>query len=153
RHLYGAARKDGTELGASEGGLVLNPLMGVNPGQIDMTRFGWLGSVSQDTAIAVVWSATGVKSVNDAMTRTVVVGATGAAGTSGQWAAVANATLGTKFKTVFGYPGTSEMNFAMERGEVESRLATYTALTTQKPEWFTEGKVRVILQMGATRNP
>jgi tripartite-type tricarboxylate transporter receptor subunit TctC len=152
RHLYTAARKDGTELGAAEGGLILNPLLGANPGHIDMTKFSWLGSVSQDTAIAVVWTASGVKSIEDAKTREVIVGATGAAGTTGQWAALANATLGTRFKTVFGYPGTTEMNFAIERGEVESRLATYTALQTQKPDWFSEGKVKVILQMGSTKN-
>jgi tripartite-type tricarboxylate transporter receptor subunit TctC len=153
RHLYTAARKDGTELGAAEGGLILNPLLGINPGHIDMTRFGWLGSVSQDTAIAVVWAASGITSIEDAKRREVVVGATGAAGTSGQWAAVANATLGTKFKNVFGYPGTTEMNIAIERGEVESRLATYTALLTQKPEWFSQGKIRIILQTGSVRNP
>jgi tripartite-type tricarboxylate transporter receptor subunit TctC len=153
RHLYTAGRRDGTELGAAEGGLILNPLLGINPDHIDMTKFSWLGSVSQDTAIAVTWTASGVGSIEDARRREVVVGATGAAGTSGQWAAVANATIGTKFKTVFGYPGTVEMNLAIERGEVESRLATYTALQMQKPEWFSQGKVKVILQMGSTKNP
>ena len=59
RHLYTAARKDGTELGAAEGGLILNPLLGVNPDHLDMTKFGWLGSVSQDTAIAVVLARVG----------------------------------------------------------------------------------------------
>lgn len=148
RHLYAAGRKDGTEIGGSEGGLILNPLLGVNPGQIDMTRFGWLGSVSQDTAIAVTWAASGVRSIDDAKAREVIVGATGAAGTSGQWGAIANSTLGTKFKTVFGYPGTTDLNLAMERGEIQARLATNASLRALKPQWFSEGKVHVILQMG-----
>src|SRR5262249_41721929 len=131
----------------------LNPLFGINPGHLDMTRFGWLGSVSQDTAIAVVSTASGIASIEDAKKRDVIVGATGAAGTSGQWGPVANATLGTRFKNVFGYPGTTEMNLAIERGEVECRLATYTALLTQKPEWFNQGKIKIILQMGSVRNP
>jgi tripartite-type tricarboxylate transporter receptor subunit TctC len=126
-YIYSTARRDGTEIGNTEGGVILNPLLGVNPGDLDMTRFSWIGSTSKDTGIAVVLASTGVKSIKDAMTRDVIVGSTGAAGTSGQWGAVANATLGTRFKTVFGYPGANDMNLAMERGEVESRLATYTA--------------------------
>jgi tripartite-type tricarboxylate transporter receptor subunit TctC len=153
RHLFTAARKDGTEIGAAEGGLVLNPLLGINPGHLDMTRFGWLGSVSQDNGIAVVWAASGVTSIEDAKRREVVVGATGAAGTTGQWAALANVTLGTKFKTVFGYPGPTEINIAMERGEVESRLGTYTAIATQRPVWLSQGKAKIILQMGSSRIP
>ena len=148
RHLSAAGRQDGTEIGASEGGLILNPLLGVNPGHIDMTKFGWLGSVSQDTAIAVAWAASGIRSIDDAKTREVIVGATGAAGTSGQWGAIANATLGTKFRTVFGYPGTTDLNLAMERGEIQVRLATNASLRALKPEWFSERKVHVILQLG-----
>lgn len=147
-YIYNTARKDGTEIGNTEGGVILNPLLGINPGDLDMMRFRWIGSTSKDTAIAVVLASTGVKSIKDAITREVIVGSTGAAGTSGQWGAVANAILGTRFKTVFGYPGANDMNLAMERGEVESRLATYTALRALKPEWFDKRLVNVILQMG-----
>jgi len=147
-YIYNTARRDGTEIGNTEGGVILNPLLGINPGDIDMTRFQWIGSTSKDTGIAVVLASTGVKSIEDARKRDVIVGSTGAAGTSGQWGAVANATLATRFKTVFGYPGANDMNLAMERGEVESRLATYTSLQAQKPEWFTKRTINVILQMG-----
>jgi tripartite-type tricarboxylate transporter receptor subunit TctC len=147
-HIYSAARRDGTEIGNTEGGMVLNPLFGINPGGLDMTRFAWIGSTSKETGIAVVWAASGVKSIDDARRREVIVGSTGASGTSGQWGALANATLGTRFKTVFGYPGANDMNLAMERGEVESRLATYSSMQAQKPEWFSERKINVVLQLG-----
>jgi tripartite-type tricarboxylate transporter receptor subunit TctC len=153
RHLQSAGRKDGTEFGAGEGGMILNPLLGINPGQLDMTKFGWIGSASQDTAIAVVWAASGVRSIEDAKTREVIIAATGAAGTSGQWGAIANATLGTRFRTVFGYPGTNDMNLAMERGEAHGRLATNASLRALNPEWFSERKINVILRMGPVTDP
>ena len=83
-YIYSTARRDGTEIGNTEGGVILNPPLGVDPGDLDMTRFSWIGSTSKDTGIAVALASTGVKSIKDAMTRDVIVGSTGAAGTSGQ---------------------------------------------------------------------
>ena len=37
--------------------------------------------------------------------------------------------------------------------EVEARLGTYTAIVTQRPEWLSQGKARIILQMGSSKIP
>lgn len=65
-----------------------------------------------------------------------------------------NNMLGTKIKLVFGYPAGSDINVAMERGEVEGRStnpwASYKAVT---PQYITNKQIIPILQMGLTKEP
>jgi tripartite-type tricarboxylate transporter receptor subunit TctC len=156
-YLYSLAKKDGTEIGTVERGVIFDPIFGANanaPTQFDATKFGWLGSPSEDYGVAVAWSASGATSLDVAKQREVLVGATGAATGMGQFPIVFNAIAGTKFKTIFGYLGGSEVNLAMERGEIESRFAyTYAALTSEKPDWLASKKVTIIAQMGYRKNP
>ena len=42
---------------------------------------------------------------------------------------------------------------AMERGEVHGHSAGLANITSAKPEWLREGKVRIVLQFGAQRLP
>jgi tripartite-type tricarboxylate transporter receptor subunit TctC len=153
QYLFNVAKRDGTEIGTIESGVIFAPFISTTATRLDMPKFGWLGSVSQDTAIAVVWTASGVKTIDDARSRVVVAGATAATQSAGQFPALANATIGTKFKTVFGYTGATQVDLAMERGEVDATLRTVTALRATHPDWVRDGKVRTILQMGPTKNP
>ncbi len=61
-YLYSRAKKDGTEIGIVERGMIFDPVFGDNPSapQFDVTKFNWLGSPTQETAVGVVWGDTGV---------------------------------------------------------------------------------------------
>jgi len=50
-----------------------------------------------------------------------VIGATGIGATSTQLVALYNNGLGTKFKIIYGYPGSPDIGLAIERGELEGR--------------------------------
>ncbi len=67
----------------------------------------------------------------------------------GQFPILHNVIAGTKFKVVYGYRSGSEINLAMERGEIDGRFAyTYAALMSQQEERVKSGKIKIISQMG-----
>jgi hypothetical protein len=59
-----------------------------------------------------------------------------------------NAILGTKIQVIGGYPGTPAYNLAIERGELDGLASwCWTCAKAQKPDWITEKKLRVIMQL------
>jgi tripartite-type tricarboxylate transporter receptor subunit TctC len=63
-----------------------------------------------------------------------------------------NNVLGTKFKMVYGYKASEDVNIAMQRGEVEARTFGLTGLYRQQAQWVEEKKVRVVAQIGRIRD-
>jgi tripartite-type tricarboxylate transporter receptor subunit TctC len=62
--------------------------------------------------------------------------------------------LGLKFKVIAGYPGGSEMNLAMQRGEVDGRgTFSWTSLKPHKKDWIDSGDIVVLYQQGLRKHP
>lgn len=66
---------------------------------------------------------------------------------------VLNGLIGTKFKVIGGYGGSSEGILAMERGESMGALLSWASLKTTKRDWLSANKVRVLVQYAAQRHP
>ena len=65
-----------------------------------------------------------------------------------------NSVIGTKFKIVLGYTSSQEVDLAMERGEVAARSgASYRGFLAEHPDWIRSGKLNVLTQVGAVREP
>jgi len=153
-YLANVAPQDGTYIGTLIRGVVLGPLFRIHGVNFDPSKFHWLGSVNQVTQIAVVWHTAGVNSIDDIKKKEVIAGGTGPSTGMSQFPALVNAVLGTKFKVIYGYPGGNQVNLALERGEVQARLGwTLKSAFSEKPHWFKEGKVKIVLQMGTKKNP
>src|SRR5262249_19756002 len=59
-----------------------------------------------------------------------------------------NRILGTKFKVVPGYHGTSEVALALERGEVQGVGSwNYSGLVATHSDWLRDRKINVLLQI------
>ena len=55
--------------------------------------------------------------------------------------------LGVKFKIVAGYPGTREINLAMEKGEVQGACGeTWSSVAATYPAWFRDKLVKPLVQ-------
>ena len=63
-------------------------------------KFNWIGSMAGIHDIIGVWQTTGVKTVGDARTKVVNMGATGRGGNTFLDPVMANNLLGTKFKVI-----------------------------------------------------
>jgi tripartite-type tricarboxylate transporter receptor subunit TctC len=67
---------------------------------------------------------------------------------------LSNSLFGTKYKVVTGYQGGTEVNIAMERGEVQGRGSnSYLSYTFQNPDWIRDRKINIVFQMTLTRDP
>jgi hypothetical protein len=87
------------------------------------------------------------------MTRTTPLAGSGKSSATYQIPVLANALLGTKFNVVLGYTGAADMELAIERREVDGRAAVWQTLHISQPNWFKEGKVRIIVQSVLKRAP
>jgi len=119
----------------------------------DTARLHYIGSPTRLPETLVVWHKTGVRSIFEPI-GDLKVGATTAAGASFVMPKLANAVLGKRFRLVTGYTGGTEINLALERGEVDVRSSEpWSEWKATKPDWIAEGKIIPILQMGMTKHP
>ena len=57
-------------------------------------------------------------------------------------------------KVIQGYPGSAEVNLAIERGELDGVASwCWTCLKGQKPHWVVEKKLRVVMQLAPVGDP
>ncbi len=152
-YIYNVAAKDGTILGLIDQSIVLQQAMNDPTILFDANKFNWIGNPSADNNTVATWHTTGVTSVEQAKKTDVLIGATGP-NTSAQIPLAMNATLGTKFKIVNGYPGGNDMNLAMERGEIGGRGSNpWASWKGTKADWLRDKKLNIIAQVGLTKAP
>ncbi len=154
-HLYNVAPKDGTVFGSVHERIGIEPLYGEYPTKYDSLKFNWIGSIHSQTLTCVAWHTAKVKSLQDAMTTEIVMGASGVSGDSHIGPHVLNSLLGTKMKIISGYSTTdgTDVFLAMERGEVDGRCIGWAGLKTTVPQWVPEKKINVLVQLATKRNP
>jgi tripartite-type tricarboxylate transporter receptor subunit TctC len=153
--IYGVGPQDGTILGFLSRGFVLAPLL-TTQAQYDPTKFQWIGSTAREISVGAIWTAsTDVRTIQDAMKQEVIVGGTAASNDTGLFPLILNRFIGTKFKSVLGYKSTTDVEFAMERGEVQGKVGwTLGALNSLRTgTWVSSGKVRIIIQLGLEKSP
>ncbi len=147
-YLFNLAAKDGTYVGVMPNNFPALQWSGGRGIQFDVAKFGWLGALTQETETMVAWHTSGIKTIADVQQKEVIAGATGRGAITYTFPAMLNALIGTKFKIVTGYAGGSDVNLAMERGEVVARLNSWTSWKATKPEWVQNGWINVLIQAG-----
>lgn len=153
-YIANVAPKDGSALAVLGGGNVLEPLFGNDAAQFDPRKLVWLGTIDTSVNLCAVWHTVPVNTLDDAMKREVIAGSTGRGSRTTTYPNALNATLGTKFKIVSGYPGGQELTNALERGEIESYCGiAYSALVARSPDWLRDKKLRFIGQLGYHKIP
>jgi tripartite-type tricarboxylate transporter receptor subunit TctC len=156
-YVSNVAAKDGLHIGAPQRGIPFEPLLHEgSKAKFDPVKLQWLGSVNADTSVAVVASSTGVKTWQDLRTvaKDVIVAGTGVGTESVVVPYVLRNLLGFKFRVIAGYPGGSDMNIAMQRGEVDGRgTFTWTSLKPHYKEWIESGRFVILYQQGLRKHP
>lgn len=146
-NLFNTAPRDGTTLGVIGGGTVLEPLLGNPQARYDARQFAWIGSRSRDDFLCVAWHTVPVTTIADVMQRQTVVGATGPGSRTLTYPQSLNDLVGTKFKTVSGYPGGNEITLALEKGEVEGYCGwAIGSIRQRQPQWLKDGTLKVLAQ-------
>jgi tripartite-type tricarboxylate transporter receptor subunit TctC len=155
-HVYGVAKPDGLTLGMTSYGMYLDQMVGRNEVQYDVRKFHWIGSPEKSDVLLYMRSDAPYKSIEDIRkARTPPkCGSTGTAGTDYILARLLEQTLDAKIETVLGYPGGSEIDLAVEKGEVQCRGMTAAPFFGREPfiSWRKRNFVNVLLYGGLKRD-
>ena len=151
-HIFNIAPKDGTQLATADQALTMQQVLN-DPGiQFDANKFIWIGNPIADNNTMAAWTASGVTSIDEAKKREFVVGANGITA-SAQYPQAMNVLLGTKFKIITGYPGGTDINLAMQRGEVAIRgQNSWSSWKSQHMDWIKAKQITILVQIGLTKD-
>ena len=148
------APKDGTTIHAIMQNMSALQALGSSNVEYDTRKFFWIGNTTDTPNVINSWYTTGIKTIQDVMTKELVVGAPGTATSSVYYPKALNELVGTKFKIVAGYPGGNVVNLAMERGEVGGRGSnSWASWKSTHPEWLKEKKIFMLVQIALKRDP
>tara|TARA_R110002051_G_scaffold324519_1_gene422128 strand:- start:4357 stop:5385 length:1029 start_codon:yes stop_codon:yes gene_type:complete len=145
-YVYNVAPQDGTVLATADQSLSVAQAMGDDSLTLDASGFGYVGSPAMDNNVLITWHDSGIETIDQARENPVPVGATGGS-TSSQYPTIMNELLGTQFDIISGYPGGSDINLAMEQGEVAGRGSVNWA-SLGPLGWYEEGMINVLVQIG-----
>ena len=152
--LYNVPPKDGTVIAIIARGAPFEPLLGVAPAtaRFDGRKFTWIGSSTDEVSVCVAWERAGIDRFDQLFHKQLIVGASG--GDPEIYPRVLNSALGTKFRVVNGYPGGAEIDFAMERGEVDGRCGwSWNSIVSSNKAWLDEGKIKILVQLSLRQEP
>jgi tripartite-type tricarboxylate transporter receptor subunit TctC len=154
-YVANVSPKDGLHIGAPQRGVPFEPLLGdASHAKFDAVKLQWIGSANADTSVTVATRRSGVKTWQDLKTKELIVAGTGIGTESVTVPYILRNILGLKFRVIAGFPGGSEMNLAMMRGEVDGRgTFTWTSLKPHYKEWVESGELNILVQLGLRKHP
>jgi len=155
-YIYGVEKSDGLTLALIAPGLFFNQIGGQKEAKFDWAKFAWIGSPEETSEMLSMRSDSPFKTLDDIRQATVPpkCGTTGP-GTPGHYfPRLMEEVLGLKFNLVTGYPGASDIDLAIERGEVQCRAGTTSAFFGREPgrTWAKTGFVRILVIGGSRRD-
>jgi len=156
-YVYSVAKPDGLTVVMPNSNIYMDQLVGRKEVQFDLRKFHPIGTQEKNHMILYMRADAPYKSVGDILRakEPPKCGATGTAGADYIIAKVLEETLGTKINTVLGYPGGSEIDVAVERGEVICRGMTIPPHFGREPfdSWHKKEFDRHLVQTARRRDP
>ena len=153
-YIYANAARDGSEFAITSRTAALEPLLGNQSARFDPLKFNWIGNANIESSVCIAWHTAPAKTVQDVFNTELIVGGAGMTAQETIYPRAFNKLLGTKFKIVTGYPGSTELLLAMERGEVHGFCGIgWTFVKLRKGDWLKEGKINILFQMALNKHP
>ena len=146
-YLYSVAPKDGSVIGTFSRSQGIAPL--IDKAEFDSTKFTWLGSVTDEVSLCVTRHDASAKTFRELLSTPATLGGEGAGSDPNIFALLYRNVFGAKIKLVQGYPGTNEIQLAIERGEVDGLCGlSWSTLKGRYPHWLGERKANILVQAG-----
>ncbi len=156
-YVYNVAKSDGLTLGMSINSLYLDQFVGRKEAKYDVRKYEWIGSQERSFSTIYFRADSPYKSIDDVVKgkEPPKCGSTGTASISYILPKVLEETVGAKFTIVLGYPGGSEIDLAVQKGEVVCRAQDINSHFGREPflTWHNTNFDRHLLQDGPTRDP
>lgn len=155
-YVWGVAKPDGLTILAPHNNVYLSQLSGQKEVKFNLTKFHWIGSLENDDMMLFARSDAPFKSVDDIIKAKDLpkCGSTGVGSSDYVMSKILEETVNAKVNHVTGYPGSSEIAIAMERGEVQCMGLTISTYYGREPflGWLKTKFVRFLAQSGHKRS-
>ena len=155
-YVWGVAKPDGLTMLAPHNNLYLSQLSGQKEVKFDLTKFIWIGSLENDDMMLFARADAPFKSVDEIIKAkdSAKCGSTGVGSSDYVMSKILEETVGAKISHVTGYPGSSEIAIALERGEVQCMGLTISTFYGREPflTWLKSKFVRFLAQSGRKRS-
>jgi tripartite-type tricarboxylate transporter receptor subunit TctC len=112
---------DGSQIATVSSALALMPIFDPESADFDPTKVHYLVSMTNSASYCISPKASGIDSLDAFLTQEFKVGATGKDSTTYTYPAAIKNALGAKFEIVTGFESATEIDLAMERGEIGAR--------------------------------
>jgi len=156
-HIYRVAKPDGLTLGMPNYGVYLDQLAGRPEVRFDITKMHYIGTPEKSDIVLYARADAPFKTLQDMrkLPEPAKCGASGTASADYLIAKVLDDTLGVKINSVVGYAGGSEIDIAVEKGEVQCRGMTIAPHFGREPfdGWHKRGFDRHVIQTAEKRDP
>lgn len=151
-HMYSVAPADGLTIAMFQNTITLNQLAAMPSVKFDVRKFTWIGNMSiASTICAMSGTAKGIKA-KDLFEREYVIGAS--SGSASMIPLLLNNLAGTKLKVVAGYVSTSNVQLAMESGEVSGLCGwSWDGARVNGRDMFTRDTARVVIDIAIQPQP
>ena len=155
-HVYAVAKPDGLTVVMPLNSVYVDQLVGRQEAHFDLRKFHWIGSPAVESVIFYMRSDAPYKSIADIIKakEPPKCGSTGTASSDYILSKVLEESVGAKFNSVLGYPGGSEIDIAVEKGEVVCRAHSTSAHFGREPfdTWHKKNFDRHLVQTSRKRD-
>lgn len=155
QHIAIAAPKDGTVIGAIFPGAIMEPLIG-DKGKVkyDARKLSMIGSANNELYVCIIRADAPQKDFDSFLKGNVLIGASAAGGSTRDFPLLLNSVFNANFKIVSGYPGSTEILLAIEKGEVQGTCGVgWSTISVQKSQWLKDKFIRIVAQEGMRSEP
>jgi tripartite-type tricarboxylate transporter receptor subunit TctC len=155
-HVFNVAKPDGLTIAMPLNSLYVDQLAGRSEVQFDLRKFHWIGSPAVESVIMYMRADTPYRSIADIVKakEPPKCGGTGTASSDYILAKVLEEAIGAKINNVLGYAGGTEIDIAVEKGEVVCRAHSTSAHFGREPfdTWHKKGFDRHLVQTSRKRD-
>jgi tripartite-type tricarboxylate transporter receptor subunit TctC len=155
-HLTNVTKPDGLTIGAIFPALYFDQLIGRPEVKFDWSKFIWLGSPAKSDQLLYMRADSPYKTIDDVVKASAPpkCGATGTTSTAYYIPKLLDQIIATNFEVILGYKTGTDIDLAVERGEVICRAFTIEAFFAREPffTWTKNKFVRILIQTGKTRD-
>lgn len=151
-HAYNVGKQDGTLIFTLHQNLPMFQRMGARGVKYDAQKIQSIGRLSAGNELLLASKDSGIKSYKDLYEKEIVVGSTGASSNSTVYPYLARNMLGLKFKVISGYKSGTEVQLAMERGELQGMGSwSLGSMYASGPTYLKPGAMVPLVQFGPKR--
>jgi hypothetical protein len=152
-YIYNVAPNDGSVIALVQRTMLLIKNWKPQSVRFDIVRLNWVGSINSEVAVVAAWYTAPHKAAKDLFEKELIVG--GVTGADPEITPrLLNAVLGTRFRIINGYPGTTEIALAMEKGELQGIGDwSWSSIKAARPDWLRDNRITLLMQAALNKEP